>query len=250
MQARRRGAHTARTACRRRFTGSTRSATRSSGTARERPYRTRSRPESGWSSSSRSPHRGRRGRTDWLSTCSRSIDSGLQRSAQPRSSSRSRWSRELPSARSPCGCMAGPTRHDGGARSAGGSRSSSPRTMRSPWPISSREPCRRHPGHACSSTRMPRAGPRWQRRSLRAAARARWPVARGRRPQPALRPSVAAALAARRRRAVGAPRPSGLRRRGRPVRRPRRRHSSAAIRSSTDLKTAAPSSERDHRLDE
>ena len=79
------------------------------------------------------------------------------------------------------------------------------------------------------------------------AARA---VARGRRPQPTLRAAASAALAARRSRAVGAPRPAGLHRDRRAVRRARLDHTSAAIRSSTALKTAAPRTSATHGLDD
>ena len=86
---------------------------------------------------------------------------------------------------------------------------------RSPSPTSSPERCRRRSGHACSSTPTRRAGLRSGPPSLPEPARrdrdAR-PVARRGGRNPRFGAAAAPALAARRRRAVDAPRAAGLRR--------------------------------------
>ena len=79
------------------------------------------------------------------------------------------------------------------------------------------------------------------RRARATARRPRSPAVGARGPQPPLRPAARAAVARRRARADDAPRAPRLRGGGRALRGTCRRHASEAIRSSTALKTTAPS---------
>ena len=237
--ARRRGAAAELAACVRPTTGWIHLGTRSSGTDRARCFPIRWRRGSASSSSCPSRPRGRRAPTGSPSTSSRSTASGSRRSARARSRSTSTSPRASPFARSRCRCMVVriPRRLLPSQRRT---RLSS-RAAVSPSPTSSRERCRRRSGPASSSTLTRRAGrrsePPWLNRA-RADAR---PVARRRRAEPALRRARPPALAPRRDRAVHAPGAAGLRRGRPPFRRQARGQTSAAIRSSADLNTRAPS---------
>ena len=105
------------------------------------------------------------------------------------------------------------------------------------------EPCRRRSGRACCSTPTRRVGRRSGQRSSRRTEQVVATMRSTRGARGAAIPastSPCSSVAAPRVRGVDPPRPAGLHRRRGPVRRPRRGHTSAAIRSSTALKIQAP----------
>ena len=182
--------------------------------------------------------RSRRAATGSRSTSSRSSASGSRRSAPRRSSSTSSSRRGSPSGAWPSSSTAATMRRPPPRSPRRRSRSS--RRTRSRPRTSSRARFPSPTGHAACSTRTPRASPRSAARSSRATGRCEpWAPGGGR--NPAFGTSAPAPLTPGRARARRASGPSRLRARRRTgdLRRPDQ--TSTATRSSTRLKTNAPS---------
>ena len=190
--------------------------------------------------------RSRRAATGSRSTSSRSSASGSPRSARRRSSWTSRWRRGSPSAGWRSSSTAATTTRPRPRWPRRRSRSST-RTRSRPR-TSSRARCPSRTGRDACSTRTPRASPRSAARSRRATGRsAPWAPGGGRNPafaHPLLLPSLLAGLEPGEHEGLPAYAPDG---RAVDLRRPDQ--TSTATRSSTRLKTNAPSASATHRRD-